>query len=521
MKYKDFEVRPEFIKDGHIRWVVTGNGLYILGEKGGRCWFIKRDMHLRRPVREMPKAVYEAQKPVADHREKKQRALRGLMKGLDRERDGIVAETENFWDDENMFVTVTPYIEGPFAAADALCGLGRTQFVALALATAAALDKLHACGVIHGDLKEKNIIVTRAGGVLKPYLIDFDSAYPADAVPEWHSIGGTDGYRSPEALYYAAKEGKVPPDEITAATDIFSLGVVYHRWWTGAFPGIDLERGELGTAVFLGKAHTVDKKFDVALGDKCGATLYSLLEWMFAKDPAARPTAGQVVQVLSDELEVPEAYRKGSDVKAIVPELWEAHAAVAELLGEDELRAKGVRAFRRVNEGSGSDGLVYRVTAAKGAEKKYTVSELCEAGLARRKSAAFCVPWEEHDIELEPSDVFFAKGYAGIARAEVNYRKLYLLTTLGGRTIDKGLGWLVGTGLAHYKRRDVAADTPWPEDGAAYEREELARSGVKSVARVEVGGLHRYKIVFAERGGDKTVDGVPGKNMKLMGFIKE
>ncbi len=521
MKYRDFEVHPEFIKDGRIHWVVTGNGLYILGDRDGRSWFIKRDMHLRRPVKDMPKAVYEAQKPIADHREKKQRKLRDRMKSLDWEKDGVVAETENFWDADNMFVTVTPFIAGPIAAPEAICGLGKTPFIALASAMAAALDKLHACGVIHGDLKEKNIVITRSGGELKPHLIDFDSAYPADEVPEWHSIGGTDGYRSPEMVYYAAKEGDVSPDTITAATDIFTLGIVYHRWWTGAFPGIGMEKGDLGTAVCLGKGYTVSKKFDVVIGDKRGATLYSLLEWMFAKDPAARPTAKQVLQVLSDELEVPDDYRKGSDIKSILPELWGAHAAVAEPLTEAELRAKGVRAFQRINEGSGSDGLLYRVAMdGSDGEKKFTLAELCDAGLARRKSAAFCTPWEEHGIELESSDVFFAKGYAGIERAAANYRKRYLLTTLGGRTIDKGCDWLIATGLAHYKRCEVSADTPWPEDGAAYVAEELARSGVKSVARVDLGGMHRYKIVFAERGGDKTVDGVPGKNMKLMGFIK-
>lgn len=520
MKYRDFEVHSEFTRDGSIHWVTTGNGQYILGDKGDRVWFIKRDLHLRRPTAGMPKEVFEINKLSADHREKKQRTLRTRMKSLDWEKDGVVAETENFWDEDNMFVTVTPFIEGPLVKPEMLCALGKTQLVALAFAMASALDKLHACGVIHGDLKEKNIVITRSGGFLKPYLIDFDSSYPADEIPEWCSIGGTDGYRSPEAIYYAAKEGEASSAAITTATDIFTLGIVIHRWWTGAFPGIEMEKGELGMAVCLEKGHTVDKKFDVVIGDKCGVTLYSLLEWMFAKDPAARPTAGQVMQVLSDELEVPDAYRKGSDVKLIVPELWEAHAAVVELFSESELRAKGVRAFCRVNEGSGSAGLVYRMALADGTEKKYTVAELCEMGLARRKSTAFCAPWEEHGIEFETSDVFFSKGYAGIARAEVNYRKRYLLTTLGGRTIDKGFEWLIGSGLAHYKRCELAADTPWPEDGAAYVAEELARSGVKSVKRVEVGGSHRYRIVFTERGGEKIVDGVPAKNMKLMGFIK-
>ena len=41
----------------------------------------------------------------------------------------------------------------------------------------------------------------------------------------------------------------------------------------------------------------------------------------------------------------------------------------------------------RINEGSGSDGLLYRVAMdGSDGEKKFTLAELCDAGLARRKN---------------------------------------------------------------------------------------------------------------------------------------
>lgn len=523
MKYNGiYEVEPSFIEGGTIKWVGTGNGEFIIATKGGKKYFVKRNMHIRQPKRDLPKAVYDKYKADANALQKKQESLRTHMKGLSSDSDHVVAENLNFWDSEKMFVTETDFIPGGLSEKYDYTVLPLDAFLQLAIQTAEALDKLHAHGVIHGDLKPKNIHVTERDGVYTPYLVDFDSSYPTDEIPVWESIGGSEGYQSPEVMLYGSDEDAADKSTITTATDIFSLGVVFHKWWAGSFPGVDLEHGSVGAAVYLDKAVTIDKKFNIRIGDNCGATLVSLISWMFAKNPADRPTARQVADVLADKLEVPEAYHKGNDEKPFDKELWDAHKLVAELLPVTELKKLGVKSLKRINEGSGSMSLKYRVVTKGGVEKTLTISEICDAGYAKVKGADIEEPWDDHMIEFEPAEVISRKGYAKIKRAQLAFRKRYLITTISGREIDKGYEWLIGEGLAKPKLAEVDADTPWSEHGSSYNTEAMARMGVKSISRMEVGGEHRYKIVYNEiiDGKNKTNERVPANNLKLMGFIK-
>lgn len=525
MKYNGvYEVNPAFINGGSIKWHSTGNGEYIIATKGGRRFFVKRNMHVRYPEKGMPKEVYNRYKTAAEALQRKQEKLRSLMEGLDWATDNIVVEEENFWDGENSFATVTALVPDALPDTYDYSALSIDEFIRLARTAAEALHKLHTHGVIHGDIKGKNIIVTHKDGVYTPYIIDFDSSYPADAVPERDAeseeAGGSPGYQSPELLAYG--KGLWEKDAVTPATDIFSLAVVLHKWWANAFPGVDPECGSVGAAVYLGEEVMIDRKFDVRIGKDCGATLVSLINWMLAKDPAQRPTAKQVADVLADKMEVPEAYHKGGDVKPFDSELWSAHNLVAELLPVAKLKERGVKSLKRTNEGSGSMSLKYRVATGDGSEKVLTVAELCSAGYAKSKGAEVEEPWEEHMIELATSDEIVAKGYAKIKRAQLAFRKRYLITTVSGREIDKGYEWLIAEGLAHPRLVEVDADTPWPEHGKEYNLESMSRLGVKSISRMEVGGEHRYKIVYNEivDGINKTNERVPVNNLKLMGFIK-
>lgn len=523
MRYHgEYEVDSAFIESGAIKWRLTGNGEYIIGTKGGRKYFIKRNMHVRYPSKGEPKAVYEKYKSEADAIMSKQTSLRKSMSGLTCDKDHIVVEEANFWDDEKMFTTVTSCVADVLPDMYDYGVLSLSQFVELAKQAAIALQKLHLRGVIHGDLKEKNIVVVKDGDKYLPYLIDFDSSYLADAIPEWDGIGGTDGYHSPEVLLYGSDEGAAESDTITTATDIFTLGVVMHRWWTGSFPSYDLDKGSVGAAVYLGKTVTINSKFNVKIGDICGATLISLINWMFAKEPSERPTAEQVIAVLSDEIEVPEAYHRGKDEKPFDTELWAAHRLVVDLYAVATLKKKGVKSFKRVNTGCGSTGLKYQVVLNDGTNKTSSVDEIIANGYAKRVKAQVGEPWDEHMIEFVSPEEISEKGYTKIVRTQLAFRKRYLVTSNTGREFDKGYEWLISEGLAKLKIGEIEADTPWPEHGKEYVPENMAKLGIKSISRVEVGGEHRYRIVYHEMvdGRNRVNDKVSANNLKIMGFIK-
>ena len=111
--------------------------------------------------------------------------------------------------------------------------LGATQAVRFASQIANGLAHAHAAGVVHRDLKPRNIMITATGQikVLDFGLGKFVEAAPnellstAQSVSQSGAMLGTVGYMSPE---------QVRGDPIDARSDQFVLGVVLYEMLTGA-----------------------------------------------------------------------------------------------------------------------------------------------------------------------------------------------------------------------------------------------------------------------------------------------
>ncbi len=519
MNFHGYTVDSSFVMaDGvTIKWEGTGCGEFILGKKGGQTYFIKRNILTRRPDKSTPPKVYDLYMSQARELEEKQKRLNSLMAGLRWDKDFIVAEDENFWD-ENKFTTITvcvPKVMSNDQVRHDLPRISQNAFMALAKRSAQVMATLHARGVIHGDLKEKNFVIVNKGGDYFPYLIDFDSAYPKDQIPEPDDIGGTEGYQSPEILYYY--EEMCDPAIITPATDIYTLALVWHNWWTSVFPLADIPTGDVGMAILSDKKVDLDAKFNIKIGDRCGNTVVSLMNWMIQKEPDKRPTAEQVFKVLCDELEVPVEYHCGGDSVPFDTTLWPPHEKAGTLIPLDELKAK-YKGFKRANQGGGSDGLRYKITELSGDITIKTIDDLLKEGIVKISKAEITDTWPEDDIVLVDPTEIIAKGYASIEKIVLAFRKRYLITTLGGRTQDVGPTWLIANGLATKRPPNVtlsASDVPWPEHGSAYNPVSMDTLKIERIERIEVDGEHKYRLIRA----DRVTDNVPASNMKLMGLI--
>ncbi|MGH9940425.1 MAG: serine/threonine-protein kinase, partial [Blastocatellia bacterium] len=95
----------------------------------------------------------------------------------------------------------------------------------------AGVDAAHTAGVIHRDIKPGNIVLSESGGKLSVKVLDFGIAARRDSdsseISGAHDVIGTLPYMSPEQLQ--ARKG----DELTAASDVYSLGLTVYELLTG------------------------------------------------------------------------------------------------------------------------------------------------------------------------------------------------------------------------------------------------------------------------------------------------
>ncbi len=164
------------------------------------------------------------------------------------------------------------------------------QILNLIVMVARALHYVHQRGILHGDIKPANLMVTPQG---TPKIMDFGVARrrPANQPATWSLAGmkhvwGTPGYVAPEQLV---------SDEVDARADVFSLGVVAYEWLAGRKPfrGASLEA--VLEAMLHGRPTPVSElgEFDSELSAAINRAL--------ARDPAQRFDSADA---MADALEI-------------------------------------------------------------------------------------------------------------------------------------------------------------------------------------------------------------------------
>ncbi len=149
-----------------------------------------------------------------------------LVAGL---RHPNIVQVHDFGDEDGLYYMVMEYVEGQDLHSMHKAGrIDLTQAVDLILQVSRGLQEAHGQGVLHRDLKPENVMVNTKGQAI---LMDFGIARLLDADTRLTQTGmsiGTPQYMAPEQL--------LGEREVTAAADVYALGVMLYELLVGEQP---------------------------------------------------------------------------------------------------------------------------------------------------------------------------------------------------------------------------------------------------------------------------------------------
>lgn len=175
--------------------------------------------------------------------------------------------------DGHAFV-VTEMVRGQSLAARLQEGpMSMVRAVELVHILAGVLAQAHTLGIVHGDLKPRNVLFGEDDG--RPLVLDFGRAVPPALIP---SLSAEEGR---EAVMFLAPEqlsGGAP----TPASDVYALGVLLYRLISGhdPFPG------ETAAEILRARASQPATPIESVMQD---AELPAVLQWIVTRCIAPEP----------------------------------------------------------------------------------------------------------------------------------------------------------------------------------------------------------------------------------------
>jgi serine/threonine protein kinase len=271
---------------------VVGAGLseWSFAERGGRIFFIKRFLSPTYPEADAPgsERIKAKKRARCAAFEAHHRGIQAAMAPLTTYGGNLIA-TLDFFRIGAKYYKVTEKVDVAGLQTRDVAALDFPAQLVLLKTVAHSLKILHNLRIVHSDLKPSNVLVKRTELGYTTKLIDFDSSYIAGNPPPPEEIVGTMNYYSPELVRYI--QGSAAPGELTEASDIFALGLIYAEYLTGAMPSFDPAYREPAVAVLHGQP--------LKLGpSRAPTSIIDLVERMLLPDPGARPSVAQVHSTL-------------------------------------------------------------------------------------------------------------------------------------------------------------------------------------------------------------------------------
>lgn len=470
-------------------WNFCNCGQSVKARKGGKIYFLKKYTKIVNPTSGCSAESKARAKKIFEDFYKARKGINEKIRPLTSSGGNIVIPDEEFIEGNN-YVEATEFIEGVVPDDDfysVLSHLNDEEKYLLMLTAATSLSAVHSRGIVHCDLKPKNLLlIKKANGKYVAKLIDFDISFFINAPPE--EIGGTDIYFSPELAEYNEFEDdrEELAKNITEKSDIFSLGLIFHEYLCGDMPKpIKLPDSiknyiDAGNIIYSGYALLYG--CDLQISPKIKSAKYiSLIRDMLSKSPADRPSASEITKKLKE----PEP---------TIEDPWPEHKII---LNKEKLKAEGILGLAKIEE---SGQRKYRMILPDGRKQFLTKDDLSDKGYAT--PSGFEDPWPEHQIEFN-SDLIESRGYVSGKQATFSGTKGYYFYKPNQSKPQFFLpDALVAMGYAKKVEAKVevepGTDTPWPEHGIEFDEAGIKERGYVKIERDTFKGTKGYKLTRAD-----------------------
>lgn len=240
-----------------------GQCLWGFAESGGEEFFVKKFLS---PVYPGEKA--SGSEKGKDKRRKQcqefERKQKAIIKALaDCGNGGLVVRTIEYFRHGNdigeHYFKVSQKVDTS-SLSDKVHTLDARTRLFVMLTAAGAVSVLHRNNIIHLDLKPDNILIQDYAGRLIAKVIDFDNSIIEGEPSDAEALIGDIVYYSPEFAQYISSSGK--SSHLTKKSDVFSLGLIFCRYWTGSLPAFSSSHNYAHEAVLKGEKLCIPFKSD-------------------------------------------------------------------------------------------------------------------------------------------------------------------------------------------------------------------------------------------------------------------
>ncbi len=247
--------------------------------KEGKTYFIKEFLSPVYPVsgKLSEKQIRQKKENCAAYEQK----MRRVYEAVNGCSDGNLVRIQHFFRCKSKYYIVTEKIDA--ISMGELQKLPEQNREKICLILLHSVYCLHRAGMVHGDLKPDNILFQRLpSGFHTAKVIDFDTCFrEKDEQNPSEEIHCDPVYMAPETWLRAERE----EGRLTAAIDVFALGLIFHQILSGSLPTFSIEYDYPCMALLNGG--------ELYLNARIRPEMRTLIEKMTVPDPEKRITLAE------------------------------------------------------------------------------------------------------------------------------------------------------------------------------------------------------------------------------------